>query len=106
MVTLVIGSVLSLAIFGVLAVAEGLKRTTTSVNDIKQTGNYAMYTIDKWVRSAGSGFAQSAAYAFGCTAVRIERGYAGPAGGAAAPPAPFALINTTVPSERSGWRRF
>jgi len=94
LVAMLISLLLSLAIFGVLAVSEGLKRTTTSVNDIDQAGNYAMYTIDKWVRSAGSGFAQSAAYAFGCTV------YASQAGtqilpAASAAPAPFDAINTT-----------
>jgi type IV pilus assembly protein PilW len=94
MVAMVISFVLSLAIFGVLASAEGLKRTTTSVNDINQTGNYAMYTIDKWVRSAGSGFAQSAAYAFGCT-LHASRSGTQVLPATAAAPAPFDAINTT-----------
>ena len=94
MVAMLISLVLSLAIFGVLASAEGLKRTTTSVNDINQTGNYAMYTIDKWVRSAGSGFAQSAPYAFGCTVYASRSGTQILPAGAAAP-APFNAINTT-----------
>ena len=93
MVTLVIGAVLSLAIFAVLAVAESRKRTTTSVNDVQQAGNYAVYAIDKLVRSAGSGFAQSADTSFGCLL------FASNAGGqvlprTAAPPEPFALVNT------------
>ena len=94
LVAMLISLVLSLAIFGVLASSEGLKRTTTSVNDINQTGNYAMYTIDKWVRSAGSGFAQSAAYAFGCTVHASRSGTQVLPAGAAAP-APFDGINTT-----------
>ena len=94
LVAMLISLVLSLAIFGVLASSEGLKRTTTSVNDINQTGNYAMYTIDKWVRSAGSGFAQSAAYAFGCTVHAARSGTQVLPAGAAAP-APFDAINTT-----------
>ena len=93
LVAMLISLVLSLAIFGVLASSEGLKRTTTSVNDINQTGNYAMYTIDKWVRSAGSGFAQSAAYAFGCTVHASRSGTQVLPAGAAAP-APFDAINT------------
>ena len=59
MVTLLIGSILSLAVFGVLSISESRKRTTMSVNDTTQAGNYALYAIDKWVRSAGSGIAQS-----------------------------------------------
>jgi type IV pilus assembly protein PilW len=94
LVAVLISLILSLAIFGVLAVSEGLKRTTTSVNDIDQAGNYAMYTIDKWVRSAGSGFAQSAAYAFGCT-VHASKSGTQILPAATAAPAPFENINTT-----------
>jgi type IV pilus assembly protein PilW len=93
LVAMAIGLVMSLAIFGVLAVSEGLKRTTTSVNDIDQAGNYAMYTIDKWVRSAGSGFAQGAAYAFGCT-VHASKSTTQILPATSAPPAPFAAVNT------------
>lgn len=92
MVAVLISLVLSLAIFGVLAVSEGLKRTTTSVNDIDQAGNYAMYTIDKWVRSAGSGFAQSAVYSFGCT-VHASKSGTQILPAASAPPAPFAAVD-------------
>ena len=57
MVALVIGLVVSLAIYGVLNVNEAHKRTTTSVNDIDQSGTYAIYQLDKIIRSAGSGLA-------------------------------------------------
>ena len=93
MVSLLISMVLSLAIFAVLGSSEGLKRTTTSVNDINQAGNYAMYMIEKWVRSAGSGFTQSAPYAFGCT-VFASKGGAQVLPATAAIPAPFDSINT------------
>jgi len=56
MVSLVIGLVVSLAIYGVLTANEGRKRTTTSINDIDQAGTYALYQLDKLIRSAGSGF--------------------------------------------------
>ncbi len=56
MVALVIGLIVSLAIYGILNVNEGHRRTTTSVNDIDQSGAYAMYQLDKAIRSAGSGF--------------------------------------------------
>lgn len=95
MVAVLISLVLSLAIFAVLSSSEGFKRTTTSVNDINQAGNYAMYTIDKWVRSAGSGFAQSGAYAFGCTVFASKSGAQILPAGAAAP-APFDTVNTTA----------
>lgn len=57
MVALVIGLIVSLAIYGVLNVNEAHKRTTTSVNDIDQSGAYAIYQFDKIIRSAGSGLA-------------------------------------------------
>ena len=98
MVAVLISMVLSLAIFAVLSSSEGFKRTTTSVNDINQAGGYAMHTIDKWVRSAGSGFTQGAAYTFGCKV------YAANAGGtvlpsASAAPAPFDNINMGTAGE-------
>jgi type IV pilus assembly protein PilW len=107
MVALVVSSVLTLAVFAALSVFEGRKRTTTATNDASQAGNYAMYTLDKWVRSAGSGFAQSgvptpatsvyagAVTSFGCQlfAARgnndvLPRGASNPL------PAPFANVNT------------
>jgi type IV pilus assembly protein PilW len=59
MVALLIASILSLAIFAVMSTFEGRKRTTTSINDASQAGNYASYMVDKWVRSGGSGFVQA-----------------------------------------------
>ncbi|MBS0449402.1 MAG: PilW family protein [Proteobacteria bacterium] len=66
MVALTVGMFLSLAAFGVLQVAEGRKRSLTAVNDINQSGSYALYLIDKWVRSAGNGFVQTASFGYGC----------------------------------------
>ena len=93
MVAMLIGMFLSLAVFAVMSTQEGRKRTTTSVNDINQAGNYASYVLDGWVRSAGSGFVQSAGYAFGCSLHAAKSGTTilpRPA----ALPAPFAGINT------------
>lgn len=67
MVAMVIGLIVSLAVFSVLQTFEGRKRSTTSVNDIDQAGNYALYTLDKLLRSAGSGLSQSDGAMFGCT---------------------------------------
>ena len=66
MVVLLIGSILSLAVFGVMATFEGRRRTLGSTADLEQAGTMAMFQIDRWVRSAGSGFVQSNAYAYGC----------------------------------------
>lgn len=62
MVALTVGLGLTLAITGMLIVSENHKRTTTSVNDAEQTGAYAFYALDRAIRGAGSGFANSAAY--------------------------------------------
>lgn len=95
LVALTVGLVLSAAVFAVLKVAEGRKRTLTSVNDLQQAGNLAMYQIDKWVRSAGSSLAPVADLAYGCAiqAKRSDLGQLLPA--TAALPAPF---NTVVSS--------
>jgi type IV pilus assembly protein PilW len=58
MVSMVIGLVVTLAISAVMINSEGSRRTTTSVNDINQTGAYMAYVMDRSLRSAGSGFAQ------------------------------------------------
>ena len=66
LVSMVIGLVVTLAITSVLIRSEGSKRSTTSVNDINQTGAYAAYVLDRAIRSAGSGFSQNWSAMFGC----------------------------------------
>ncbi len=77
MIALLIASIVTLSIFAVMSTFEGRKRTTTSVNDANQAGNYALHLLDKLVRSAGSGYVQAGpppnadntdrvAIAFGC----------------------------------------
>jgi len=66
LVSMVIALVVTLAISSVLIRSEGSKRSTTSVNDVNQTGTYLAYVMDRTIRSAGSGFAQRWADAFGC----------------------------------------
>ena len=66
MVALVIGMVLTLAVFSVMATFEGRRRTLTSTSDLEQAGTLAMFQLERWVRTAGSGFVQSAEYAYGC----------------------------------------
>jgi len=56
MVAVAIGLVITLIIFNVLINSEARKRTTTSVNDINQSGAYAAYMLDRAIRSSGSGF--------------------------------------------------
>lgn len=65
MVAMVIGLILSVAVSRVLITSQESKLTTTSVNDINQTGSYLAYVLDRVVRSAGSGFASRRAN-YGC----------------------------------------
>ncbi|WP_084186827.1 PilW family protein [Andreprevotia chitinilytica] len=66
MVVVAISLIMSVAIFGVLKAFEGRKRSTTSVNDVNQAGSYALYQLDKLIRSAGSGYSANAASTYGC----------------------------------------
>lgn len=59
MVALVIGLVVMLAVTSVVTVGESHKRATTSNNDVSQSGAFAAYSVDRLLRSAGSGFAQA-----------------------------------------------
>ncbi len=93
MVAMVIGLIVSLAIFSVLQNFEGRKRTSTSINDIDQAGNYAAFALDKLVRSAGSGISQSDGAMFGCSLTAMIDG-AQILPRPAALPAPFAAVNT------------
>jgi type IV pilus assembly protein PilW len=66
LVAMAIGLVLTLAIASVLVRTEGSKRSTTSINDINQSGAYATYLLDRYLRPAGSGYSQSWQTTFGC----------------------------------------
>jgi len=60
MVALVIGLAVTLVVTTLLIAGENHKRTTTSTNDADQTGSYAFYALDRALRNAGSGIAESA----------------------------------------------
>jgi len=92
MVALVIAMILSLAVFGIMATFEGRRRTLGSGADLDQTGNVAMFEIDRWVRSAGTGYSRSYLYSYGCAL------YAAKSGSQVLPvasslPAPFASVD-------------
>ena len=102
LVAVVIASIMSVAIFAAIARSEGLKRTTTSVNDINQTGAILAYQLDKLLRSAGSGFSYGTLdgedwqLSYGC---QIDAGLAGagtilPFPGAMH--APFSSVNSEL----------
>lgn len=104
MIALLIASLVTLAIFAVMSSFESRKRTTTSVNDANQAGNYALHLLDKLVRSAGSGYVQAGpppnadntdrvAIAFGCRLLVANGGTTVLPGGSALP-VPFENVNT------------
>lgn len=93
MVSVAIGLIVTLAITGVLVAGEQRKRTSTSVNDVNQTGAYISYVLDKAIRSAGSGFSEKSSAVFGC-ALKASR--SGTPILPAALPAPFTAFNATV----------
>lgn len=66
MVALVVSMVIVGAVFGLMSVSEGRKRTTMSVSDINQSGVFALYQLDKAIRSAGSGYSQNWPLTYGC----------------------------------------
>jgi type IV pilus assembly protein PilW len=66
LVALAIGLILTLAIVAVLNRGEGLRRTTTTLNDVNQSANTIAYLMDRTLRSAGSGYAQRWRETFGC----------------------------------------
>lgn len=93
LVALVISMMLLLAIYQVLSFSEGRKRSTTSVNDVNEASTYSAAVLDNLIRSAGSGFAPIATYAYGCK-ISAARGGAAILPGATLP-APFASVNPT-----------
>lgn len=92
MVALTVAMVLSLALFGLLAVSEGRRRDTTGINDADQAGQLALYWLDQWGRNAGSGFLAKADPAYGCTLhAKSADGQTLPLTGTL--PAPFAAVS-------------
>ena len=60
LVAMAIGVTVTLAVSTLLVASENHKRITTSSNDADQTGIYTFNQIDRALRGAGSGIAQSA----------------------------------------------
>ena len=93
MVAMVIGLIVSLAIFYTLQNFESRKRTTTSLNDIDQAGNFAMFALDRLIRSAGSGLVQGDGSLLGCS-LFATKGGSQVLPRTAALPTPFANVST------------
>jgi len=94
MVALAIGLIIVLATTGVMMRSEAGKRTTTSTNDMNQVATYLAYTLDRSVRSAGSGYVQRWQQVFGCQMHAVR------SGGTMLPrpgawPAPFTTLPTS-----------
>jgi len=95
LVAMAIGVGTTLAVSTLLVSGENHKRTTTSTNDADQTGAYAFYALERYVRSAGSSVAESA-YASSSSAdagiLGCKLNVAGILPRATAFPAPFAGV--------------
>lgn len=57
MVAMVVALIGTIVIFQVLAVSESYKRTTTGGSDALQSGGFAAYTLERYIRMGGAGFA-------------------------------------------------
>lgn len=67
MVGMLVSMICVLAIMAAFATYEGKKRTTTSGNDAQQNGSYALYALERQLRTAGSGIVQGYNYSlWGC----------------------------------------
>ena len=91
LVAVTIGMALVLAITLMLTRYEAGRRTLTSVNDSSMGSAYVSYTLDRFVRSAGSGYAQAWKESYGCQLL-ASRGGTTTLPRASAFPAPFAGV--------------
>jgi type IV pilus assembly protein PilW len=95
LVAVTIGMALTLAVTVMLVRYESGRRSLTAQNDSSIGGAYVAYSVDRMLRSAGSGYAQAWRNSFGC---RIMASRAGTTTlpRAAAFPAPFATVPQAV----------
>lgn len=93
MVAVVIGLALTLALTTIMVRYEGGRRVLTSSNDLSLTSAFVSFELDRELRSAGSGFAQSPEI-FGCT-LRVSRSSTQILPRGAAFPVPFDQVNTS-----------
>jgi type IV pilus assembly protein PilW len=95
LVAVAVGMALTIVLTTMMIRFESGKRTLTSSNDLSLNSSFVAYTLDRELRSAGSGFTQSWRETFGCT-LRVSRGGAQILPRGAAFPAPFAAIPQQV----------
>ena len=94
MVGIVVALICTLAIMAAFAVFEGQKRTTTNGDDAQQNGSYALYYLERQLRTAGSGIVQGNKWGlWGCP---ITAKTAGAVQLGAVPAAPFTIWPATT----------
>ncbi|PXW96260.1 type IV pilus assembly protein PilW [Sphaerotilus hippei] len=91
MVGLLIGLIISAAVISVLGLADASRRRTMASGDTTQLSAYTQMLLDRWVRSAGSGFMQGS-FALGC-ALHVSRSSTQILPVTGTLPAPFASVN-------------
>lgn len=92
MISLLIGMILTLAVSAVLSSFEGRRRTSNSGSELDKSGAVALMQIERWVKSAGTGFGQAATYAYGCS-LHAAKGGTQLLPATAALAAPFGSVN-------------
>jgi hypothetical protein len=96
MVALTVGMLVAVGVFSIMALAEGRRRATTTVNTLNADGLVASGHIERWLRSVGSGLSPGAGYVYGCVLTASKGGIAIlPLSKAL--PAPFDGFDNTTP---------
>jgi len=72
LVAMLIGLIGMVIITQVYSVSEERKRTTTGVGDAQITGNIAMFTLERELRSAGFGMLSAASNMLGCATTAFD----------------------------------
>ena len=96
LVAVTIGMGLTLAITLMLIRSEAERRALTSINDTSNNGAYLAYTLDRTLRSAGSGFVQGWKNAYGCALQAQRTGLGTFLPRASAYPPPFGSVPLTL----------
>lgn len=96
MVAVAIALGVTLAITLTLIRSESSRRTLTAANDTAGNAAYLSFTLDRLLRSAGSGFTQSWRQGYGCPLQATRAGLGTILPRAAAYPPPFATIPLTL----------
>lgn len=111
LVSMAIGTIVTVAITSVMVSFSNSRRTSTSLNEANQSASYSGFVMDRFIRNAGSGFAQRSDEAFGCLINAVENGYVylprasdypAPFGGIAAVTRPRRLIPVLIEQGAAG----